>query len=63
MCIRDSCNPSQRKIIDNLVDELEIESEVNVLVSDSAVEGKVVVFTGSLERMTRSEAKISAEKY
>ena len=57
------CNPSQRKIIDNLVDELEIESELNVLVSDSAVDGKVVVFTGSLERMTRSEAKISAEKY
>jgi DNA ligase (NAD+) len=57
------CNPSQRKIINNLVDELEIESELNVLVSDSAVDGKVVVFTGSLERMTRSEAKISAEKY
>ena len=45
------CNPSQRKIIDNLVDELEIESELNVLVSDSAVDGKVVVFTGSLERI------------
>ena len=31
--------------------------------SGSPLEGMVVVFTGSLELMTRSEAKISAEKF
>ena len=30
--------------------------------TDSAVSGKTVVFTGSLERMTRAEAKARAER-
>jgi len=30
--------------------------------SDSAIAGKTVVFTGSLEKMTRSEAKAQAER-
>jgi DNA ligase (NAD+) len=30
--------------------------------SDSAISGKTVVFTGSLEKMTRNEAKAQAER-
>ena len=56
-------NPAQRQIIDNLVEELVIENEIENIVSGSPLEGMVVVFTGSLELMTRSEAKISAEKF
>ena len=55
-------NSSQRKIIDKLADELDIESELEVLSLGSAIEGMIVVFTGSLEIMSRSEAKISAER-
>ena len=56
-------NPAQRQIIDNLVEELVIEDEIENIVSGSPLEGMAVVFTGSLELMTRSEAKISAEKF
>ena len=56
-------NPAQRQIIDNLVEELVIEDETENIVSGSPLEGMVVVFTGSLELMSRSEAKISAEKF
>ena len=56
-------NPAQRQIIDNLVEELIIEDEIENIVSGSPLEGMVVVFTGSLEFMSRSEAKISAEKF
>jgi len=56
-------NPAQRRIIDNLVEELIIEDEIENIVSGSPLEGMVVVFTGSLELMSRSEAKISAEKF
>ena len=56
-------NPAQRQIIDDLVEELIIEDEIENIVSGSPLEGMVVVFTGSLELMSRSEAKISAEKF
>ena len=56
-------NPAQLQIIDNLVEELVIEDEIENIVSGSPLEGMVVVFTGSLELMSRSEAKISAEKF
>jgi len=56
-------NPAQSQIIDNLAEELIIEDEIENIVSGSPLEGMVVVFTGSLELMSRSEAKISAEKF
>ncbi|MEO0883886.1 MAG: NAD-dependent DNA ligase LigA [Pseudomonadota bacterium] len=42
-----------------LLSEIEIET-ADVAVSDSPVAGKILVFTGSLERMTRDEAKARA---
>jgi DNA ligase (NAD+) len=50
------------KVIDELEDELkEIEDFVPLAASDSAIAGKTVVFTGTLEKMTRNEAKARAE--
>ena len=52
----------ERAIIDRLVDQLEeiIEVEAPAPV-DSPVAGKTIVFTGTLEHMTRAEAKARAE--
>jgi DNA ligase (NAD+) len=52
---------AERASIDRLVAELEIEPEQAPRSSDSPVAGKTVVFTGTLERMTRAEAKARAE--
>ena len=54
-------NEKERKAIDNLVDHL-----VNILppelrATDSPIAGLTLVFTGTLERMTRAEAKARAE--
>lgn len=49
------------KIIDDLSEQLTIEPYVAPVLSDSPVAGKTVVFTGSLEKMTRAEAKAKAE--
>ena len=50
----------ERASIDRLVAELTIEDEA-APAQDSAVAGKTIVFTGTLERMTRAEAKARAE--
>lgn len=47
--------------IDRLVAHLNIEESVRPDTSDSPVAGKTVVFTGTLEKMTRAEAKARAE--
>jgi len=51
-----------RGIVDRLVKELEEIVDAEKPKSNSAVAGKTVVFTGSLEKMTRDEAKAMAER-
>lgn len=53
---------TERAAIDRLVEQLkDIEHVAPLANSDSPVVGKVVVFTGTLEKMTRAEAKARAE--
>jgi DNA ligase (NAD+) len=50
-----------RRRIERLVEQVRIRDAEKPR-SDSAVAGKTVVFTGALEKMTRDEAKASAER-
>jgi DNA ligase (NAD+) len=50
-----------RAALDALTQRIEVEDTSPPDDSDSTVSGKVVVFTGSLETMTRAEAKATAE--
>ncbi len=52
---------AERASIDRLVAHLTIEDAAPPPRPDSAVAGKTLVFTGTLERMTRAEAKARAE--
>jgi len=53
--------PRNVATIDELAAELTIEDAVQAAAADSEVAGKTVVFTGTLETMTRPEAKARAE--
>jgi DNA ligase (NAD+) len=53
--------PRNREALDRLLDEIEAEP-MEVASSSSPVAGKTVVFTGTLEKMTRDEAKAQAER-
>ncbi|MGU3494557.1 NAD-dependent DNA ligase LigA [Xanthobacteraceae bacterium A53D] len=50
-----------RSAFDDLVKEVQVQP-VTLKITQSPVTGKTVVFTGSLERMTREEAKAMAER-
>jgi DNA ligase (NAD+) len=50
-----------RDIVEQLTKEVQI-LDAEKPTTDSAVAGKTVVFTGSLEKMTRDEAKAMAER-
>ena len=52
--------PQTRGAVDALVGELDVQP-VEAAATDSPVAGKTVVFTGTLEKMTRAEAKARAE--
>jgi DNA ligase (NAD+) len=54
-------NPAERATIDRLVDHLDVQEARRPDTSGSPVAGKTVVFTGTLEKMTRAEAKARAE--
>ena len=51
----------ERASIERLVEHLSIEAAVSGPVGHSALSNRTVVFTGTLERMTRAEAKARAE--
>ncbi len=52
---------AERASIDRLVAELDVQDVERPRTEGSPVAGKTVVFTGSLEKMTRAEAKARAE--
>ncbi|MEF3047585.1 NAD-dependent DNA ligase LigA [Pseudotabrizicola sp. L79] len=54
-------NEQERAAIDALVAQLQVQPVVWKAATDSPVAGKTVVFTGTLEKMTRAEAKARAE--
>ncbi|MCV2878440.1 NAD-dependent DNA ligase LigA [Sedimentimonas flavescens] len=53
---------AERALIDRLITELTVEDAVRHDTSGSPIAGQTVVFTGTLERMTRAEAKARAEQ-
>ncbi|MFN3663535.1 NAD-dependent DNA ligase LigA [Yoonia sp.] len=53
-------NPAEAESIAALVAELDVQDAAKIA-SDSPVSGLTVVFTGTLEKMTRAEAKARAE--
>ncbi|MEM9755248.1 MAG: NAD-dependent DNA ligase LigA [Pseudomonadota bacterium] len=59
--VKSFAQPAERASIDRLVAHLTILKAERRAASDSAVAGKTVVFTGTLEKMTRAEAKARAE--
>ena len=52
--------PHNLDVVEDLEEQLEI-SAPEAVAAESAVSGKTVVFTGTLETMTRAEAKATAE--
>jgi DNA ligase (NAD+) len=54
--------PHNRKLVDHLLKEVEVKPLPKPKTAGSPVAGKTVVFTGSLEKMTRQEAKARAEQ-
>ncbi|MBB5514850.1 DNA ligase (NAD+) [Rubricella aquisinus] len=53
--------PEARKLLDRLQAHLTVEPVAAPATDGSRIAGKTIVFTGSLEKMTRSEAKARAE--
>ena len=54
-----AAEPHNKEMLDGLLAEIEVE-DAEAAATDSPVAGKTIVFTGTLERMTRDEAKSRA---
>ena len=54
-------NPRERAAIDRVFAQLRNVAPPEARATDSAIAGKTLVFTGTLEKMTRAEAKARAE--
>ena len=55
-------NPDNRAAVDDLLDEVQVQAVTAPVISEDAkLAGKTVVFTGTLTRMSRAEAKARAE--
>ena len=48
-------------MVDELISLIEISDHVHTISLQSKIAGKTIVFTGTLEKMSRSEAKVKAE--
>ena len=55
-------NERNKAAIDELIAQIEPKPYISDVVDNSPVTGKIVVFTGSLEKMSRAEAKSMAER-
>ena len=53
--------PAERASIDRLIAQLDVQDVTPRGAVSSPVAGKTVVFTGTLEKMSRAEAKVRAE--
>ena len=49
-------------MFDALIKEVDVQPFMRVVATASPVSGKIVVFTGTLARVTRAEAKAQAER-
>lgn len=54
--------PHNRAVVDDLRKEVQIQDYVRQATVASAVSGQIVVFTGTLEKLSRNEAKAQAER-
>jgi DNA ligase (NAD+) len=55
-------NERNDKVLSDLLDQVHPKPYIVTVSAESEVAGKTIVFTGSLEKMTRSEAKAMAER-
>jgi len=55
--------PHNATIVEKLRDQISIKEEAEPQNASSPVAGKTIVFTGSLTRLSRDEAKAMAERY
>ena len=55
-------HPAERDAIDTLAAHLAVQDAIQSASQDSPVAGKTLVFTGTLEKMSRAEAKTRAEQ-